>query len=158
MEKWEEGGTEVASQAVTFGKPGDFIKGTYTGSKPVKTDLGMTVLYELKGEVGSYHNVDGKKNPIEPAVTVVKGAFYNVWRGRENGTIDSLFKKAKLGDIVAIQFKEEQPSKTKGYAPFKVFKTMQFGKDPEYMGEDSGAVGQVFEGAEEVPFVEGSPV
>lgn len=155
MEKWEEGGTEVASQAVTFGKPGDFIKGTFTGSKHVDTNLGPTVLYELKGDVGTYHNVDGKKNPIEPAVTVVKGVFYNVWRGKEGSAIDDLFKKAKLGDVVAIQFKEEKESKTKGYAPFKVYKVMQFGKDPEYMGEDSSAVQEAFPGAEEVP---GSPV
>ena len=150
MESWEEGGTEVASQAVTFGKPGDFIKGTYTGFKEVKTDLGPTILYELKGDVGSYHNVDGKKNPVEPAVNVVKGVFYNVWRGKEGSVIADLFKKCKLGEIVAIQFKEEKESKTKGYAPFKVYKVMQFGKDPEYMGESAEAVGQVFEGAEEV--------
>lgn len=155
MEDWEKDGVEVASQAVTFGKPGDFIKGTYTGSKNVNTNLGPTVLYELKGDVGVYHNVDSKKNPVEPAVSVVKGVFYNVWRGKEGSTISDLFKKAKLGDIVAIQFKEEKESKTKGYAPFKVMKVMQFGKDPEYMGESAEAVGQVFEGAEEV---EGSPV
>ena len=149
-ESWEDGGQEVVSQTVTFGKPGDFIKGTYTGSKPVKTDLGPTILYEIKGDVGSYHNVDGKKNPVEPAVTVAKGAFYNVWRGKEGSIIDGLFKKAKLGEIVAIQFKEEKESKTKGYAPFKVMKIMQFGKDPEYMGESTEAVGQVFEGAEQV--------
>lgn len=150
MEKWEEGGVEVASQAVTFGKPGDFIKGTYTGVKQVKTDLGPTLLFEIKGDVGSYHNVDGKKNPVEPAVTVTKGVFYNVWRGKEGSVIDDLFKKSKFGDIVAIQFKEEKESKTKGYAPFKVYKVMQFGRDPEYMGESADAVSQVFEGAEEV--------
>ena len=154
QESWETGGTEVASQAVTFGKPLDYVKGTFTGSKPVKTDLGMTVLYELKGDVGSFHTVDSKKNPVEPPVTVVKGVFYNVWRGREGSVIDELFKKSKLGDIVAIQFKEEKESKTKGYAPFKVFKVLQFGKDPEYMGDAAGAVGETFQGAEEVPLTD----
>lgn len=151
QESWEAGGTEVTSQAVTFGKPLDFIKGTYTGSKDVKTDLGPTKLYELKGIVGNYHTVDGKKNPVEPAVAVTAGEFYNVWRGRENGAIDGLFRKSKLGDIIAIQFVEEQPAKTKGYAPFKVFKTMQFGKDPSYAGEDSSGL---LAGAEEVPNIE----
>jgi len=152
MESWEQGGTEVASQAVTFGKPGDFIKGTYTGKKMVKANDKDTPLYELKAAVGSFHTVDGKKNPIEPAVIVATGSFYNIWGGKD--AIDSLFAKSKLGEIVALQLKEELPSKVKGHAPFKVYKTIQFGKDPEYMGEAADAVAQVFEGAEEV---EGSP-
>ncbi len=151
-ESWETGGVEVTSQAVTFGKPGNFIKGTYVGSKPVDTDLGPTILYELKGITGSFNNVDGKKNPVEPAISVEKGVFYNVWRGKEGSVIADLFKKSKLGDIVAIQFKEEKESKTKGYAPFKVYKVMQFGKDPEYMGESSD--GGLLAGAEEVPNLE----
>jgi len=150
-ESWEVGGTEVTSQAVTFGKAGDFIKGTYVGSKNVETDLGPTILYEIKGDVGSFHNVDGKKNPVEPAVKVEKGVFYNVWRGKEGSVISDLFKKSKLGDIVAIQFKEEKESKTKGYAPFKVYKVMQFGPDAEYMGENSNGL---LAGAEEVPNLE----
>lgn len=149
MESWESGGTEVASQAVTFGKPGDFIKGTYTGKKMVKANDKETPLYELKVSVGSYHTVDGKKNPVEPAVAVVEGSYINVW-GRKDA-IDSLFAKSKLGDIVAVQLKEEVESKVKGYAPFKVYKTMQFGKDPNYAGEDS-TVQATFPGAEEVPF------
>lgn len=148
MESWEKGGTEVTSQAITFGKPLDFIKGTFTGSKDVKTDLGPTKLYELKGIVGSYHTVDAKKNPVEPAVAVKTGEFYDVWRGREGGAIDKLFSRSNLGDIISIQFKEEQPSKNKGYAPFKVFKTIQFGADPEYAGESSSGL---LAGAEEVP-------
>ena len=153
QESWEVGGVEVQSQAITFGKTGDFIKGTYTGSKDVKTDLGPTVLYEIKGDVGSYHNVDGKKNPVEPAVAIVKGEFYNVWRGKEGSIIADLFKKSKLGDIIAIQFKEEKESKTKGYAPFKVYKVMQFGTDLEYAGESSDLLaGAVEVPVEDIPF------
>lgn len=135
MEDWETGGTEVASQAITFGKPGDFIKGTYTGKKLVKANDKETLLYELKAAVGSYHNVDSKKNPIEPAVTVQAGAYYNVWGGKD--AIDSLFSKSKLGDVVAVKLEAEVESKTKGHAPFKKYKTLQFGPDSSYMGEDS---------------------
>ena len=137
MEEWEKGGTEVASQAVTFGKVGDFIKGTYTGKKLVHANDKDTLLYELKGKVGFYHTVDGKKNPIEPAMDIVEGSYYNVWGGKD--VIDSLFAKSKLGDIVAVQFTEEVESKTKGHAPFKKYKTIQFGRDAEYMGEDSNS-------------------
>ncbi len=137
MENWEDGGVEVASQAVTFGKPGDFIKGTYTGKKMVNANGKDTPLYELKAAVGSFHTVDGKKNPIEPAVAATAGSYYNVWGGKD--AIDSLFAKSKFGDIVAVQLKEEMESKTKGHAPFKAYKTMQFGSDLTYMGEDSSA-------------------
>ena len=147
-ESWMEGGVEVASQAVTWGKPGNFLKGTYCGKKMIKANDREVALYELKGIVGSFNTVDSKKNPVEPPVSVVAGSYYNIFGGKD--AIDSLFAKSKLGDIVAVQLKEEVPSKVKGHADFKVFKTIQFGPDKSYMGETAEAVGQVFEGSEEV--------
>jgi len=142
MQDWEKGGTEVTSQAVTFGKPGDFIKGTYTGKKivAVKRDNKMidTPLYEVKASVGNYHEVDSKKNPKEPAVIVVEGSYYNVWGNKD--AIDSLFNKSKFGDIVSVQLVAEHESKTAGNAPWKEFKIRQYGTDPEYGGEDSNAM------------------
>lgn len=132
------GGKEVSTQAVSFGKVGDYIKGTYTGKKTVKTMNGERTLYELKGAVGMFHAVDGKKNPVEPVIEVVPGAYYQVWGGKDE--IDGLFAKSRLGDIVAVKFDSEQESKTKGHAPFKKMKTLQFGPDKDYMGEESGVV------------------
>ena len=131
------GGQEMTTQSVSFGKIGDWIKGTYTNKKLIKNPNkeGMVYLYEVKGVLGQFHNVDGKKNPIEPVVEVRPGAFYIVWGGKQD--IDDLFSRSKFGDIVAIQFKEETQSKTKGNAPFKVLRCLTFGRDPEYMGEDS---------------------
>jgi len=136
-EDWKNGGKKVDTQAVTFGKVGDFIKGTYTGKKVVHANGKDTTLYELKGLLGYYHTVDGKKNPIEPGVNIEEGAYYNVWGGKD--TIDGLFAKSRLGDIVAIQLEKEVESKTKGNAPYKVFETLQFGRDENYMGEDSSS-------------------
>ena len=149
-EDWESGGKEVTTQSVSWGKAGDYIKGTYTGKKFVQSK-GQNI-YEIKASVGSYHEVDAKKNPVEPAIEVQEGAFYQVWGksvGRE-GAIDELFKKSKFGDIIAIKFMDETPPKVKGNAPFKVFKTMQFGRDVSYMGETAGAVQDVFPGSEEI--------
>lgn len=135
------GGKEISSQAITFGKVGDFIKGTYTGKKVVDTSNGEAPLFELKAIMGRYHNVDDKKNPIEPELSVEKGEYYNVWGSFKTTSgaysITSLFKKVPFGEIVAIRLKEEIPSKTKGNAPFKKYEVFQYGPDPEYMGEDS---------------------
>lgn len=137
-EAWEQGGTEVSTKAVSWGKPGDFIKGTFTAQKKVTTRNGENTLFELKGIIGSFHEMDGKKNPVEPAIAVEAGAYYNVWGGKD--VINGLFAKSKLGDIVSIKFESETESKTKGNAPFKSFKTLQFGPDAEYMGQSSDTV------------------
>ena len=137
------GGKEVSTQQVTFGAISDFIKGTYTAKKIVHANGKDVALYEVKGNIGSFHTVDGKKNPIEPAVVVEKGAYYNIFGGKDS--IDSLFAKSKFGEIIAIRLEKETESKTKGNAPFKTFKTLQFGMDPEYFGEDSSVEARVEE-------------
>jgi len=133
------GGQEMTTQSVTFGKVGDWIKMTFTGKKTVDNPNkpGEKVnLYEGKGWVGGlFHTVDGKKNPVEPAVEVQAGSFYVVWGGKQ--AIDDLFSRSKLGDVVGIQFKEEQESKTKGNAPFKIYRCLTFGRDESWFGEDS---------------------
>jgi hypothetical protein len=139
------GGQDQSSQSVTFGKVGDFIKGTYVGKKVVKTSNGEAPLYEVKVQVGRYHAVDGKKNPIEPAVEVQPGAFYSVWGSFKStagaNAITSMFSRIKLGEVVGIQLQEEIESKTKGNAPFKKFRCLTYGIDPTYMGEDSSSTG-----------------
>lgn len=131
QEDWEKGGQEVTTKMVGFNKPGDFIKGTYTGKKFVISK--EVNLYELKGILGSYHVNDAMGKLLEAPIMVGASEYYNVWGGKT--AIDDLFNKSKFGDIVAIKFHEELPSKTKGNHPFKVFKTLQFGVDPNYMGE-----------------------
>lgn len=143
---WSKGGVEVTSQTVSFGKPGDFIKGTYTSKKYVESKENW--LYELKGDVGQFHPLDENKAPVDKPTMVDKGEYYQVWGGKS--AIDDLFKKARFGEIVAVKFHEAVPSKTKGNAPFKVFKTLTFGTDPEYMGETAEALQAAFPGAEEL--------
>lgn len=147
------GGREVSSSTITFGKVGDFIKGTYVGKKLIQSK--SVYLYELKGMAGVYHTVDGKKNPVEPGVTIEAGAYYQVWGGQSATSgaakIDELFKKSRFGDIVAIRLDEEVESKTKGNAPFKKYRTLEFGVDPEYAGESSDMVIDLTK-EEETPF------
>ena len=129
------GGQEITTKQVTFGKVGDWVKATYVGKKLVDGVNGKVNLYELKGQLGEFHEVDPEKKPIEPAIQIAVGSYYDVWGGKQ--AIDDLFARSQFGDIVAIQFKESQPSKTKGYANFKVFRCLHFGKDQEWKGEDA---------------------
>jgi hypothetical protein len=146
MEDWEKGGTEVTTQMVGFNVVGDFIRGTYTGKKHVETK--DVTLYEIKGELGQFHTKDDNGKINTDPTLVEAGAYYQIWGGKN--AIDDLFAKSRFGDVVAVQFKLEQPSKTKGYSPFKVFKTLQFGPDASYMGESSDALSQAFPDAEVV--------
>lgn len=140
------GGKEVTTQMVGFNKIGDFIKGTYTGKKHI--DSKDVYLYEIKGIVGQYHTKDDNNAVVESPVLVEEGEYYQIWGGKT--PIDDLFGKSRLGEIVSVQFKEETPSKTKGYSPFKVFSTKTFGPDKTYMGEDSNSQSSLLDGAEEV--------
>lgn len=132
-----EGGTEVKQEKFGFGKPGDFIKGTYTGVKMVKTDKGTTPVYEVKGQFGSFHPVHqdevGNTIAAEQPVQVEPGDFYGIWGGKE--AIDQGFRKAKIGQIIGIRFEEFVKSKTPGNKPWKKFMFKHFEMDKEYAGE-----------------------
>jgi len=132
------GGKEVTSQTVPFSVLKDFVKGTYVGKKNVTTQYGPNVVYELKLAVGRWHDKAGKEEVVGQ-----EGEYVTVFGGKDQ--VDGLFGKSKLGDIVAMQLVELKPTK-KGN-PWKNIKTLQFGPDTTYMGEDS-SVGEV----EDVPF------
>lgn len=138
--KTEEGGwdspeNEVASSWVKFNVPfldedggqnpaADKILGTLVAKKKVKSTLQGkegtdAMVYELKGDEGSYHTLDERKKVVEPAVRVESGAFYSV-----GGTvvIDRQMQNVRVGQKVGLKYIEEKPSKTKGFAPAKIVK------------------------------------
>jgi len=130
------GGTEVTSQVVPFSVVGDFVRGTYTSKKAVTTQYGPNTVYEIKLAVGLWHNKEKTKK-----ITGEAGEYVAIFGGKNQ--VDGLFAKSKLGDIVALQLKEEKPTK-KGN-PWKNFLAKTYGADPEYMGEDSSAEGEKVE-------------
>lgn len=137
------GGKEMLDTPVSFAKIGDWVKGTFTGFKAINTDNGPTKLYEIKGQRGSYHTSETKNDEngnkvvtvIEPAVEVNPGDFLKIWGGK--GKIEDGFKKAKIGQIIAIKFESTTPSKKQGYSPFKNFRFAHFEMDKDYIGETS---------------------
>lgn len=141
------GGQEETTQSVTFGKIGDFIKGIYTGSSVIDdpNNPGKKVtIYEVKGELGSYHKVDKAKMPIEPPIAILSGSFYILWGGthdpelgRGKKPMDKFFGPKKPGIVVGIRFEETIAAKVKSHSDTKKYLFKTFGVDPNYMGEDS---------------------
>ena len=103
------GGKEVTTKMVGFNKPGDFVKGVYTGKKHI--DSKDVNLYELKAIVGTFHQLDNSKKLIETPISISEGEFVSVWGGKTS--IDDLFAKSKFGEIVAIKFEAKSQAKLK---------------------------------------------
>lgn len=139
-----EGGQELKPNSVSFGKVGDWIKGTYVGVKKVTANEKTTNLYEITGIAGQYTPIENsfdengqKVSKLLAPVKVNPGEYYSIWGGKS--AIDDGFKKAKFGEIVGVMFKEASPSKKAGHSPFKIMMVKSFGMDPNYMGDSSDA-------------------
>lgn len=128
---------EVKSQFISWGKPGDYFVGTLMGKREVPNQLSdkneMQTIYEFKMKEGSFHTLDDKKNPVEPAVLINAG---EIWSLGGKKSIDAQMRNVKETVIVGMKFIEEQPPKTKGYNPTKVIKVYTQGEvDAEYVKE-----------------------
>lgn len=133
----------LSSPWIKWGKIGDCIFGTLISVTP-RTQKNQytgkeesTLVYEIKADGGEYHDIDEKKNPIEPAIVINPGDVFNVG---DHFTIHPIMKNVKLGQKIKIAFTEEKPSKTKGNAPMKVRKVYSKGvMDEEWLKEKEAA-------------------
>ena len=122
---------EVKSQFVKFGKIGDSIVGVLVGKRFVESAFNQgeqVAVYELKAKSGSFHNMDDKRNPVDPPVTVNAGEFWTV-TGKK--AIDDKMRNISEGTVVGFKFVAETPNKKKGYAASKNIKVYNFGPDPD---------------------------
>ena len=139
---FEEGMSEVKTSWVKWGKIGDFIKGTLVDIREINSMLpgkeGQRVkVYEILAQMGSFHQIDEEKKPIDPPVVINVGEYWTI--GGKPG-IDSQMRNIKLGRIVGLRFTEAKPSKTKGFNALKVIKIYVGGMDPNYVGQNSADV------------------
>lgn len=121
--------SEIKTESLTFGKIGDWVKGTLTNisKAPSKFQAGrIENVYEFKAQGGFIHDEKGQN------VNVDEGAFYTFW-GKPQ--LDNAMRNIKVGQIFASQFVKTKPS-TKGN-PQKIFKVASGKMDPDYKGEDS---------------------
>lgn len=137
---------QVKGNYISWGKVGDYVKGTLVEVREKDCRLPnhegeRQKEYEIKVEVGQFHNIDENKMPVEPSVVIERGQFYR-FSGKASfkSALDDSMRKIKIGQIVGIRFSDEVPSKTKGYAKAKILKVYAGEMDPTYMGETSGDV------------------
>lgn len=119
---WDSEENEVSSNWVKFNVPmEDKIFGTLVAKRsmkssiPGKEDEDINV-YDLKADMGSFHEADDKKQVIEPAITVGAG---EIWSIGGKASIDAQMRNIKVGQKIGFKFIDEKPSKTKGFAPAK---------------------------------------
>lgn len=121
---WDDESNEAQNNFVSWGKVDDFVFGTLIGIREVESTLPdkkgeKQLIYDVKVEECKYHQLDDKKNPIEPAEEPQAGEMVSVG-GRK--TIDSRMARVKLGQKFGLKFTEEIPAKTKGYNATKLIK------------------------------------
>ncbi len=122
---WDSSANEVTSNFVKFNVPlEDKIMGTLTAKREMKSTIPgkegeMVNIYDLKADVGSFHETDDNKQVIEPAIEVAPGSMWSVG-GKPQ--IDRQMINIRVGQKVGFKFMESVPSKTKGFAPAKSIK------------------------------------
>ena len=134
----------MQSPWMRWGKVGDNLHGTLIRvfSKTqvsLKTGQEEQVrVYEIKCDGGTYHQLDDKKMPIEPAIVISPGELYKV---ADHFTIHDVMKNVKLGQKLKIAFTEEKASQKKGNAPMKIRKVYSKGTmDEAWLKEQEEAM------------------
>jgi len=116
---------EVPSNWVKFNIEGeDKIMGTLIAIREMKSTLPgkegeLVKIYEVKADYGSFHELDEKKKVIDEPIVVEENS---IWSIGGKPIIDRQMTNVRVGQKVGFKFTEEQPSKTKGFAPAKVIK------------------------------------
>jgi len=126
---------KVKSQFVSWGKVGDWFKGTLLSMREVNSTLEpgkKNKIYEFRAHGGEFHDLDENKQPIPEAIIVVEG---DLWSVGGRASIDNQMRNVKQGTIIGMKFSEVKPAKTKGYNPAKIVNIYIGGLDPNYMGE-----------------------
>ena len=119
---WDDEGNEVQSNWVKFNVPmEDKIFGTLIAKRIMKSTIPGKEnedvnVYDLKADMGSFHEADEKKVVIPEAITIQAGDIWSI--GGKTG-IDAQMRNIKLGQKIGFKFIDEKPSKTKGFAPAK---------------------------------------
>lgn len=149
------GGTTFKPHKFKLGKPGDILKGTLTKKEHKTPTQGDPYTEcEVKVEICLYHDLmqdeAGNFVAVAEATEVAPGRMVKFYGGRRE--IDELIANSNVGDIIGIKF--EEFVKGKGPKPFKKVTAKNFGKDPNYMGEDSETVDTAAAAEEAFPTVE----
>mgnify|MGYP003148760764 CR=1 FL=1 len=144
---WDNPDNEVKSNWIKFNVPmEDKVLGTLIAKRTMKSQIPGkenedVSVYELKADVGSFHNVDASKKLIAEPVVINAG---EIWAVGGKNSIDAQMRNVKVGQKVGFKFIDEKPSKTKGFAPAKSIKIYTpknddgtYQTDDEWLAENS---------------------
>lgn len=154
-------GNLVKSNWVKFSKIGDNIFGTLVSVREQLSNLPdrqgeKQKVYEIKADGGEYHDIDGKKQVVEPGVKILPGDVFNIGG---SDAVDSQMRNVRIGTKIGIRFDDEKESKTKGYNPTKIKrvyvqkdKSGQPLMDTAWLEEQKNASDPFAEAKEDIPF------
>lgn len=135
----------VKSSYIKWGKVGDWIKGTLHEKREVDSRLNpgeKQWVYEIIAKGGVFHekrNVtapDGTEK-VEYDQTLINEG--QVWTVGGKKSIDDKMRQISIGQVVGLMYRENRPSKSKGYADQKVITVHPGEMDPEYgLGRSDG--------------------
>ena len=138
-----EGMQEQKTQAIKWGKIGDWVKGTIVANdREVPNTLNpdkheMQHILELKVHGGSFHGINEDKTVQEQPTVLEAGSFWSVFL---KPGLWNVVRNAKLGQVIGFRFTEELKPKVKGYNPTKVIKPYLGAMDPTYTGEQGAGM------------------
>lgn len=133
--QWEKAHPKTLS--VAFSKVGDWIYGTYLGSRQIPSkqpgkENEMITVYDIKGHAGEFHKLDNFKQIVEEPIKVEEGSLWSVYGKKD---INERMAEIPVGHFVAFKFLKLIPSKKAGFNPMKDIDVRNGGKDPDYSGE-----------------------
>ena len=132
----EDGFEKPQAMAWKPGKPGDAIKGIFTGNvKEFEGQYGKSQIYELVGIEGSWNTLDADGNLTGIVGNVVAGALYGVFSRK---TIEDDIKRAKPGQKIIVKYVELRKPKTGG-KPYKVVECLLGGMDEKWLAEQGNS-------------------
>lgn len=127
---WDSEENEAKSINFKFGKPaddeynGDRVFGVLLSKRQVPNKLSdkpgaMQWLYEVKVRECEYHELDKRKNPVEPAIVIEVGETINVY-GKP--FFDSRMRGVKPGQVFGLKYIGDLEAKNPGWNDTKEIK------------------------------------
>lgn len=140
-DNFDEGFFTPPTNQITWGKPGDVFRGTYTGSRQVESKFGkgLTTVFDLTGDAGHYFSVDEDGKPVGDQIDVVSGQEYYVF---SKNTFEDVMRKAKIGQRVLLRFNDLVKPKSGG-KPYKHVEAKLGPMDPNYHISDISQLNDV---------------
>lgn len=115
--------SEASSFVIDWGKPGDFIAGTFIKSRHgIETKHGINSIYEILAEKGSYHELEGEgrnAKPVEAVTQINKGDIWGVWGRGE--IFNSQMNRLIPGQVVKLLYAEDGQSQKGEFKLIKVY-------------------------------------